>query len=662
MDSQSYILNRGKIFLKVEDILFIYQDKYSSKSLGLGRLCRFNELQEENKFLTSSKTDSTIIIDNELFRYIKESKPNTTLEKFILGLFQIYLGEPQGKESESKVNDVNKIEESNNLFPYCEDLTESAKKNNLDPVIGRNHEINRIVSVILRKKKNNVLLLGEAGVGKTAIVEKLAYLISKEKVPKKMKDMKILQLDISQMLAGSSNRGEFEGRVTELISSISDKNILLFIDEIHTIVGAGSDGNLDFSNIIKPALARGEIKCIGATTTSEYKLYLQNDRALSRRFDNIIVLEPTEKETEALLVKIKKYFEDYHKVYYSNEVVHEIVKMANKVFPNRKFPDKAIDLMDELGVNSNMNNETDVSLKDIEVIGLNKENIIDNGKNIYSRLTDIRHTLNEAMKSQEDVVSKLMNILEPAFFLDVNNSTKCNICFLGKEKYWKKLTLSALSQKLSYNNVINIFLAEYQEKHSLSKILGPPPGYSGSENGGILLDKIKNNSRTILVFHDIIFAHDDIKRFILQILEYGYAIDASGELVSFKDVIIIFDDNNIKDELTSELYLFMDDVIEFREASMNEIQEVILNFIRDACSTMMKKRNMDIELDKSVYVYLQKISSEYSEYSVNFYLKNCRKYILPKIVRKVFFENSKLEKIKVFYLNGEITVYGKEDN
>lgn len=501
-------------------------------------------------------------------------------------------------------------DEQSLLNEYGVDMTLQAARNNLDVIVGREEEIDRLVQVLLRCTKNNPVLIGEAGVGKTAVVEGLARRISEGEVPDKLITKKIYSIDLTSLIAGTKYRGEFEERLKTIIDeAVADTNIILFIDELHTIVGAGnSEGSLDVSNILKPKLARSKITCIGATTNDEYREYIETDSALERRFQPVQIEEPTTGDTEIILRGIKSKFEEYHNVKYSVKVLKSIVSLADRYITDRNFPDKAIDIMDELGAmiratvfkecifdddvhgkiddlehkkitaRKNKDHETADAIKQeqnelyskyydaySEWLKLQKKNIkvteadvseyISNITGIpvtklqmqeSNRLKRLRRFLNRKIIGQPEAITSISDTIKRSRAgLNDPNKPISSFLFLGTTGVGKTYTAKVLCEYLfdSRDSVVQINMSEYMESHSVSRLIGPPPGYVGYGEGGLLTEPVRRNPYSVILFDELEKAHPDVIQILLQMLEEGTLTDSLGNVVNFKNTIIIMTSN-----------------------------------------------------------------------------------------------------------------------
>ncbi|MBQ1193927.1 MAG: ATP-dependent Clp protease ATP-binding subunit [Lachnospiraceae bacterium] len=497
------------------------------------------------------------------------------------------------------------------LKQYSRDLILAAKEGKIDPVVGRQSEIERVIQILSRRTKNNPCLIGEPGVGKTAIVEALAMKILKEEVPDNIKNLKIFTLDVSAMVAGSKYRGEFEERIKKILAEVrTTGNVLLFIDEIHTIIGAGgAEGAMDAANILKPALARGEIQIIGATTIGEYRKHFEKDAALERRFQPVNVEEPTKEETIEILKGLRDRYEDFHKVTITDESIEAAVEMSTRYINDRFLPDKAIDLIDEacsrisLKVNCKPKEITELEEK-IESYEAEREQlilaekfaqagIIEKEKNAIreklekikkksangkrnkkavvteneiaevvsgwtkipvkklsegesARLVRLEKILHERVIGQEEAVNAVAKAVRRGRVgLKDPKRPIGSFMFLGPTGVGKTELSKALAEAVfgDENSIIRVDMSEYMEKHSVSKIIGSPPGYVGFDEGGQLSEKVRRNPYSVILFDEIEKAHPDVFNILLQVLDDGRITDAQGRMVDFKNTIIIMTSN-----------------------------------------------------------------------------------------------------------------------
>ena len=497
------------------------------------------------------------------------------------------------------------------LSQYSRDLTAMAREGKLDPVIGREDEIRRLVQILSRRTKNNPCLIGEPGVGKTAVVEGLALRIVEGKVPFTVKDKRVLTLDLSGMVAGSKYRGEFEERIKRVIKEvIDDGNVILFLDELHTLIGAGgAEGAIDASNILKPSLARGELQMIGATTIAEYRKYIEKDAALERRFQPVNVEEPTEEEAIRILEGIKGKYEEHHQVMITPEAVDSAVRLSARYINDRNLPDKAIDLIDEAAASTRLR-AMDMPEKQKELLDQIKKMDLQIERSIrmeaFTQAAEIKRNQDELVKKHKRMVKRLENnesnkrytvgeneIAEvvamwtkiPVQKLAQKESERLlklesilhkrvigqeeavkavaramrrgrvglkdpkrpigSFLFLGPTGVGKTELSKALAEAMfgSEDAIIRVDMSEYMEGHSVSKMIGSPPGYVGFEEGGQLSEKVRQKPYSVLLFDEIEKAHPDVFNMLLQVLEDGHITDAHGRKVDFKNTIIIMTSN-----------------------------------------------------------------------------------------------------------------------
>lgn len=496
------------------------------------------------------------------------------------------------------------------LDNFSRDLTILAAEGKLDPVIGRTDEVKRVVQILSRRKKNNPVLIGEPGVGKTSVVEMLATMINSGKCPRTLLGKRIVLLELSSLVAGTKYRGQFEERMKAIIDELRDnKDVIIFIDEIHTVIGTGnSSGNLDAANIFKPPLARGEVQCIGATTLDEYREKIEKDGALERRFQKVIIEPPSLVDTVEILSNIKHVYENHHNVSYCDEVVSLCVKLADRYITDRAFPDKAIDVLDEVGATVQIEVKTPKSITKLksEIEGVKQEKINVVKSQMYEKAADLRDVekklndkLSVATNKWEDkqsnnkipitssdvmaVVSRITRI--PLSRMDQNE--KKNLLNLGKQL--KKFVIGQdkaietivksirrnsvgikelskpvgsficlgptgvgkthIAKKLaelmfgSEESLIRVDMSEFQEKHSLSRLIGSPPGYVGYNEGGQFTEKVRQKPYSLILFDEIEKGHKDIFNILLQILDDGYVTDASGRKIDFRNTLIMMTSN-----------------------------------------------------------------------------------------------------------------------
>lgn len=439
------------------------------------------------------------------------------------------------------------------LEQYSRDLTALARNGSLDPLIGRAEELQRVIQTLSRRQKNNPCLVGEPGVGKTAIVEGLAQKIIQNNVPDTLKGKRLLAVDLTAMVAGTKYRGEFEERIKAFIEEVrNDSDVLLFIDELHTIIGAGgAEGAMDASNILKPSLSRGELQLIGATTREEYRKYIEKDAALERRFQPVVVEEPSLEQTIEILNGLKPRYEEFHKVIICEDAIEAAASMSARYINDRFLPDKAIDLLDEAGASLQLQDKKRRAyLRDSDIAKVvsawTKIPLEKLSKDETSRLRRLESILHKRVVGQEDAVTAVSKAVRRGRTgLKDPDRPIGSFLFLGPTGVGKTELSKALAEAVfgSETSMIRVDMSEYMEKHSVSKMIGSPPGYVGHEEGGQLSEKIRRNPYSVVLFDEIEKAHEDVFNILLQVLDDGHITDAQGRKVSFKNTIIIMTSN-----------------------------------------------------------------------------------------------------------------------
>ena len=434
---------------------------------------------------------------------------------------------------------------------FTTNLLVRAENNRIDPLIGRENELDRVMQVLCRRRKNNPILVGDPGVGKTAIAEGLALKIHNREVPSLLQDSELFSLDMGALLAGTKYRGDFEQRLKDVITALVEKeNALLVIDEIHTVVGAGatSSGSMDASNILKPALSSGDIKCIGTTTYEEYKNHFEKDRAFSRRFEKIEVSEPTVEDTRMILMGLRPYYEKHHGLNYSDQTIEAAAYLSDKYINDRFLPDKAIDVIDEAGAYPRLKgaaNRKNVTPKDIETIvsKIAKVPVTSVTAADRSSLESLPERLGNVIFGQDDAIRTLTTAIKrsraglAAPLRPVGSFLFTGPTGVGKTEVAKQLAAGMGIEFLRFD------MSEYMEKHAVSRLIGAPPGYVGFDQGGILTDSIRKHPHCVLLLDEIEKAHMDLYNILLQVMDYATLTDNSGKAADFRNVVIIMTSN-----------------------------------------------------------------------------------------------------------------------
>ena len=509
----------------------------------------------------------------------------------------------QGKAGGRKTEKKEKKRKHINL--YCEDLTKKARDGKIDRIVGRDTEIERVIQILSRRTKNNPCLIGEPGVGKTAIAEGLALRIASGNVPQRLKNKEIQLLDLTSLVAGTQFRGQFESRIKGLVSEIKENgNIILFIDEVHSLVGTGdSEGTMNAANILKPALSRGEVQVIGATTFNEYRKYIEKDSALERRFQPVKVGEPTINQSIEVIAGVKEYYEKHHRVIVDDDIVRKTVVLSERYITDRFLPDKAIDLLDEscacaalrnkdmercdklreqkgewLRLKDEISSEEDIDFEklaevntelariDSELSQFNPDDLISRvteediakvielwtgipasriRENELSKLADLESELKKKIIGQDEAVEALASAIKRSRCQISPRRRPASFIFVGPTGVGKTELVKVLSQQLfdTPETLIRLDMSEFMEKHSVSKIIGSPPGYVGYDEAGQVTEKVRRRPYSVLLFDEIEKAHPDVLNILLQILDEGKVTDAHGRAVNFENTVIVMTSN-----------------------------------------------------------------------------------------------------------------------
>jgi ATP-dependent Clp protease ATP-binding subunit ClpC len=473
------------------------------------------------------------------------------------------------------------------LAQYSRDLTEAARRGELDPVIGRDDEVERVVSILARRSKNNPVLIGEPGVGKTAIVEGLAQRIARGDVPQSLRDKRVLALSLGPLVAGTKYRGEFESRVKKILDEVkrASREVILFIDELHTLVGAGAaEGSLDLSSMIKPELARGELQCIGATTFDEYRKYVESDAALERRFQPVQVDEPTIEQTVAILRGLRPKYAAHHGVTIDDDALEAAAALAARYIADRYLPDKAIDVMDEAAATAAMRKELRVTPEQVAAVvsrwtGIPQGTITDAQR---AGLLALEAKLTARVVGQDAAVRAVAEAIRRARAgLKDPRKPVGGFLFIGPSGVGKTELARALAHALfgTDDALIRLDLSEYTESHTISRLIGAPPGYQGHDEPGQLTEPIRRRPYSVVLFDEIEKAHPDVAAILLQILDDGRVTDAKGRAIDFRHAIVVLTSNLERDELEStlraELLDRIDETIVFAELGPREIEQIV---------------------------------------------------------------------------------------
>ncbi|EBF5807881.1 AAA family ATPase [Campylobacter coli] len=614
-----------------------------------------NYIAEKNQSLDQEIEPVNSIVLDEILNHKNEIKIIDFLEKLIQDdrTYSSFLLQKYGMNLE-KIQDFKQNSEIENLNSYASDLTLLAQKGKIDPLIGRKFELERIIQILSRRKKNNPILIGEAGVGKTAIVEGLALAIAEKKVPKNLQNAKIFSLDIAGLLSGTKYRGDFEKRIKEVLEGLQKlPNAILFIDEIHTIVGAGATGesHTDFSNLLKPALSNGTLKCIGATTFMEYKNTFDKNKALSRRFAKINVDEPSQEEAFQILQGLKSKYEDFHKIKISDEVLRQAVVWGKKFFSDKYLPDSAIDLIDELGASYVLKAKTkkNADIKDLEQVlakMTHHHKMFEFDQN--KALMNLSLNLKAKIFGQDEVIDKLVATLKQSFAGFKNLNTPRGVfLFTGSSGVGKTELCKVLAEFLGLN-LERFDMSEYAEKHSISKLIGSPAGYVGYEDGGLLSNAVRKNPFSLILFDEIEKAHPDLSNTFLQIFDNAELTDNSGLKADFKNTIIIMTSNlglkesnelgflskneeksnrAIKDFFAPEFINRIDKILHFNDLDDTVLVKIIQKELDEISKNL---KNIQLVADEKAKLYLAK-----KAYNKEFGVRLLKRIISEEIGEKI---------------------------
>lgn len=694
------------IDLEVTQMLNEYQityDRYRNeiiKVIGEGKVCNnwylYTPLLKriiENAILDSKEENSYVTVDKLFVSLLEEG--DGVANRILLGM-NIDIDLLYEKFSSRFIYRKGNRKKSLLLEEYATDLNKKYVEDGFDPVVGRDDKVSRLIEILMRRTKNNPLLIGEAGVGKTAIVEELVRRIVNGHVPKKLENNRVLSISMSGLISGTKYRGEFEERINKIIGELEqEKDIVLFIDEVHTLVGAGgAEGAIDASNILKPYLARGKIRIIGATTIDEYKKYLEKEKALDRRFQKVFIEEPSKSDTEKILLKLREIYENYHGVKISDDVIKLIVELSDRYISLGKFPDKAIDVLDEACCKAaivdnfyeSRQKNLSVEINDIKsqknraIINhdyklatvlkekqkslenkLNKNFIKSINNNVPKVITSdvvydvifarTKIPIKDILKFNKDSIYNTLikkingqdipikDIIDLVLGNKINKKVPFSLLLVGKSGVGKTFLVKEYAKLLYPKEAfIRVDMSEFKESHSISKIIGSPPGYVGFNENNYILDKIKNNPYSILLLDEVEKAHPSVLKLFLQVLDEGYMTDSTGEIIDFSNAVIFMtsnlgantktvgflDSHNIiydkfKDFLGVEFVNRIDRIVYFNDIDSKSIGKII------------RKSAVDLGFDKSVLSteFVDKIKSEcnYNEFGARHVNKILQRYL-----------------------------------
>ncbi|WP_293677768.1 ATP-dependent Clp protease ATP-binding subunit ClpA [uncultured Phenylobacterium sp.] len=524
------------------------------------------------------------------------------------------------------------------LEAYCVNLNEKAKQGKVDPLIGRMAEVERCIQILCRRTKNNPLLVGDPGVGKTAIAEGLARKIVNKQVPEVLSKSTIFSLDMGALLAGTRYRGDFEERVKQVVKELENHpDAVLFIDEIHTVIGAGatSGGAMDASNLLKPALASGTLRCMGSTTYKEFRQHFEKDRALVRRFQKIDINEPTIEDTIKILKGLKVYYEEFHKLRYTNDAIKAAVELSAKYINDRKLPDKAIDIIDEAGASQMLLAEGKrkkiIGLKEVEAVVAKIARIPPKSvsKSDTEALKQLETDLKRAVYGQEDALDQLSSAMKMARagLRDAQKPIGCYL-FSGPTGTGKTETARQLASTLGIE-LLRFDMSEYMERHTVSRLIGAPPGYVGFDQGGLLTDAVDQHPHAVVLLDEIEKAHPDVFNILLQVMDHGQLTDSNGKKIDFRNVVLIMTtnagasdaqknsigfgrgkaddevDEALKRLFTPEFRNRLDAIVQFKSLTPDIIRQVVQKFVIQL-EAQLADRHVTIETSDEAADWLAK--------------------------------------------------------
>ena len=632
----------------------------------------FSEKESHSVFLLSKQGIGRL----DIVSYISHGKPD----------------EISTESNSTESDEVSDTASTNNELEFLIDLNHLAESNKVDQLVGRIDEVERIIQILARRTKNNPLLVGESGVGKTAIAEGLAHLINSKDTPEFLHESKLYSLDIGALIAGTKYRGDFEKRLKSVLKFLDEQsNPILFIDEIHTIIGAGSasGGSLDVSNLLKPALGKGKLRCIGSTTFQEYRGVFNQNQALSRRFQKIDVLEPSVDECIQILDGLKGNYEAHHNVKYSNESINSAVTLSKRFLNDRFLPDKAIDLIDETGalLNISRSNSKKITVKQTDIektiskISKIPEQTISSQESI--NLQKLESDLKTVIFGQDTAIKSLVNAIKLSRAgLRDDNKTIGSFLFAGPTGVGKTEITTQLAHIMGIE-LVRFDMSEYMERHTVSRLIGAPPGYVGFDQGGLLTEAVVQNPHCVLLLDEIEKAHPDIFNLLLQIMDSGVLTDNNGRKADFRNVIVVMttnagadllekksigfsDQSNESDALLSLKKLFspefrnrLDEIIQFNYLPLKVILSIVDKFLTKL-QAQLDARNVELIYSKKVLNWIAE-----NGYNKEMGARPMERFITNKIkkplVDKVLFgELSKGGQIKVDLVSNEVKFSAKK--
>ena len=625
--------NADILALKKELFEFIYnstprmKDKDSFDDLDVQPTLGFQRVLQRAIFQVNSSDKKQVTSINVLVAIFGEKQSQAFYLLDLFGVSRVdvvsYISHGSARKSDYTEVSIDKSEipknnhEENNsaaLDEYTVNLNEMARLGNIDPLVGRDKEIERAVQILSRRRKNNPLLVGEAGVGKTALAEGLAWLIYKKKVPSVLKNTILFSLDMGSLLAGTKYRGDFEARLKKVIKELDDlPDAILFIDEIHNVIGAGSvsGGTMDASNLIKPVLTNGKLKCIGSTTYNEFRNIFEKDTALARRFQKIDINEPTVDEAVKILRGLKKKFEDYHQVKYQDESLIAAVSLSKKHINERFLPDKAIDVIDEAGAREKIHGTTgnekvvDVNLIRETVAKIAKLPLETLSVSDKDKLKNLERDLKLVIFGQDEAIEILASSIKMSRSgLSEENKPIGTFLFAGPTGVGKTEVTKQLSNALGVE-LIRFDMSEYMEKHTISRLIGAPPGYVGYDQAGLLTESVMKTPHCILLLDEIEKAHSDVINLLLQVMDYGTLTDNNGRKADFSNTTLIMTTNAGAKEMSRPSVGFTDQ--DHSSDSKEEIKKIFSPEFRNRLDGVISFKNLD---KQSIYRIVDKLIIE----------------------------------------------------